>query len=155
MKSFREIVENYVDKKGVMVDLDGIDGDIPQEDLKNVYVRGKDHSSTAMDSELTKMYGANQKDVIGWFATKYNMSEGYVIQELSSADSKEFGKDAFRIYYHKGTNVVKFDLKKGKVYFIDNSYYAENDKVKWQTPMAYHRLFIDNSAKAFKKFNIV
>ena len=127
---------------------------VPQEDLKNTWVRTKDYPSSTLDSEQLKMPDANQRKVVGWFATKYNMAYGWVIQEASDLDKKEFGKDVFRIYSDKGTSIAKFDLKKGKVYYLDNEAYEEG-KIKFERPFMYDRLLIDNNKKAFKAFGIV
>lgn len=153
---FKELFTEEVDKKGVTV---GPDGATPQEYLKNVYVRSSKHPNTAPGVSGVSNYNslpfADKNIIVGWFATKHNIAEGYVIQEIDSYSKKEFGKDSFRVFWSKGTTIVKFDLKKGKVFFIDNDHYKETDKVKWQRGMAYHRLFIDNNNPSFKAFNIV
>ncbi len=135
----KKIIESiYVDRRGVM-DTQGIL--IPG--YKKVYLRAKGHNST-LSSELLDKPFASQSAVLGWFATRANMAQGYIIQELNSIEQKEFG-DAFRIIGIKGTTIAKFNLKKGVVYFLDNEVYAETTKIKYQTPMAFHRLFIDDN----------
>ena len=153
---FKDYIHDLeIDKQGVTIDPKGIEGDIPQKTLKNVYVRGVNHSNTIPDAKMYSEYKFNQANVVGWFATKANIAEGYVITIPDSEDKKEFGKEVFRIYWSKGTTIVKFDLKKGKVYFLDNNYYEENNKVKWQSPISYQRFFVDNNKDSFKAFKII
>ena len=137
-----------VDKRGVM-DSQGIL--IPG--YKKVYLRTAGRDSV-LDSEQLKHPYAMQGYVVGWFATKANMASGYTIQELSPEERDEFGKNAFRIISLKGTTVAQINLKKGTVRFADNEYYADNMKMRYKSPMAFHRLFIDNTNKAKKAFGV-
>jgi len=156
LKTFKAFVnEIEVDKKGVIVDPKGLKGNIPQENLKNAYVRDENHANSIPDSDIKKMYKFEQSKIVGWFATKYNMAEGYIVTILDSEDKKEFGKDAFRVYWGKGTTIVKIDLIKGKISFLDNKVYEDESKIKWQRPMAYDRFFIDNKKESFRVFDIV
>ncbi len=137
-----------VDKKGVMASqgrpLDSMG-------CTNCYLRVGKYPYTSLDKDYAKMYQANQDKVIGWFATKNNMAVGYTVQELSEFDKKEFtGKGVFRIYSNTGTSIVKINLQKGKVYFLDNEHYLETDKIKWLSPMSYHRLFVDDTPQAMR-----
>jgi len=146
---FKEIFQETVDKRGVM-DTQG--KSLDSMGLTKVYLRNKDHRSTP-DSKQTKMPYFDQDKIIGWFATKPNNAYGYIVQELTKEEKSEFG-GAFRVYSDKGTTIVKFNLPKGKVYFLDNEYYRETDKVKYQSAMAYTRLFVDDTHQAKKAFKV-
>ena len=107
---------------------------------------------STLDSDQLKMPFANQNKAIGFFATKSNPAYGYVIQEPTKEEQKEFGKDSYRIFGPKGTTIAKFNLQKGKVYFLDNDYYTNTDKVKYQSPINYVRFIIDDNSKAKRAF---
>lgn len=97
---------------------------------------------------------ANEKMIAGWIATKANMAGGYAIYLIGKAEQKDFGKNAIRLVWKKGTTIAKIDAKKGKLIFIDNEAYTEGE-VKYQTPMAYDRLFIDDSINGKKLIKII
>lgn len=101
-------------------------------------------------------YGLKENDLVGWFANKYNMANGWSLYVPNSHDKKEFGHDCFRTYT-SGTDsmsVVKINAAKGTVAFIDDKAYADEGKVKFQGASVYNRLMVENTPKAFKAFGI-
>ena len=128
---------------------------IPQEEIKRGEVREKDRD-TMPEPNAKAEFGLKPDDIIGWFATKANMAAGYTIYQATAHDKKEFGKDVFRIYNISKdiAGIVKFNLKKGTMKFIDAKAYEEGN-VKFLSAMPYDRIRIDNHMKAFKAFNIV
>ena len=135
-------------------------GDTPIEGFRNTVIRSDKGYRT--DFQLgdypilkTLAFTPKRENVIGWFATKYNPAGGYVVFELDDYDKKEFGtKNVYRVLHTKGTTIVKLDLKKGKVSFIDNEYYTENDAIKYERPFIYEILFMDNTKYAFDGFGL-
>jgi hypothetical protein len=118
-----------------------------QESVKKVLYR-ENGDITSTSSEYSNPM-ADPKNIAGFIATKANISEGYAVYLLSKEEQKEFGKDALRIVWSKGTTIVKIQAKKGKIIFLDNDAYEEGN-IKWQSPMAYDRLVIDDSINGNK-----
>jgi hypothetical protein len=127
---------------------------IPQEQLKRAEVR-KEKSAKTLDPEEKKI-GLESKDIVGWFATKYNMAFGYNVFKATEDEKKEFGNDVFRTFSHKSmtASIAKINLKSGMVCFVDNAAYTEGD-LKWGAWMPYNRFVIDNDRESFDAFNIV
>ena len=74
--------------------------------------------------------------------------------EMDEFDKKEFGEHGvYRLLSSKGTTIVKLDLVKGKIAFLDSEAYAEGT-LKFERPFIYEILFIDGTEN-FKTFNIV
>ena len=115
---------------------------------KRGLLREPSHPTTSTSGEYSHAM-ADKNNVVGFLGTKHNNAEGYAIYTLSSDEAKEFGKDAFRIVWSKGTTIVKFNFRDGKVIFIDNEAYADGE-LKWQSPMGYDRIVVDNTPKALK-----
>jgi hypothetical protein len=122
-----------------------------ETEYKKVYIRTKNQTTPDKDS-MQKSFGG---DIYGFIATKYNNAAGYIVSSLSNAEKKDFGSDAYRVSSEKThtTTVAKIDLKKGKITFLDNEEYEEGN-LKWQSPMAFTRLLIDNNTKAAKAFGL-
>jgi 1-deoxy-D-xylulose 5-phosphate reductoisomerase len=115
--------------------------------VKKVEYRENGSISSTVEEYSHSM--ADKSSVAGFIATKANIAEGYVIYLPTKEELSEFGKDALRVVWSKGTTIVKVDAKKGKIYFLDNSAY-EDGKVKYQSAMAYDRLVIDDSSNGNK-----
>jgi hypothetical protein len=124
---------------------------IPHPKFKKVWIRTSKETTPDADSMQRKFGG----DIYGFLATKHNLAAGYIISSLSKYEKEEFGKDSFRVSSEKTftTTIAKIDLKAGKVIFLDNEAYEEGE-IKWQSPMAFDRLVIDNNEKALKAFNV-
>jgi len=75
---------------------------------------------------------------IAWFATNKNKL-GFWVYKLDKADlawlknSKESTKNVYRVVSDENhTNIMKIDMKKGKVVFFDNKKYEDTDKISWE-----------------------
>ena len=124
---------------------------IPHQKFKKVWIRISKETTPDAESMQRKFGG----DIYGFLATKHNLAAGYIVSSLNKSEKEEFGKDAFRVSSEKTftTTIAKIDLKVGKVIFLDNEAYEEGE-IKWQSPMVFDRLIIDNNEKALKAFNV-
>lgn len=130
------------------------EGMLPQENIKRGEVRGDGRSGDVPSGALKA--GLKASDLIGWFANKYNLAAGWTVYAPTAEEKAEFGANARRVYSERtgSMSVVKFNLAKGTVAFLDNKAY-EDGTVKYDRGTAYDRIIIENTPKAFKAFGIV
>ncbi|MGL6228577.1 MAG: hypothetical protein ACRC3J_05110 [Culicoidibacterales bacterium] len=108
------------------------------------------------DFDAPKFNLSGGKDQAMFIAYK-NKPAGIALVPADSATRKEFGTGVFRIA--KGeTNgmdgyVVKVDLAKGNLYFVDNNAYTEGN-LKWQKAVKLQRVILRNREDILKAYNI-
>ena len=133
------------------------EGAIPQEDLVRAWVTDEKSYKQSMPrlSQAPKHFGLDIRDMVGWFANKYNQL-GWHLFKASDLDKREFGTDVFRTYseFTNTTNIIKFNLLTGKYAFVDDKAY-EQDILKFEPMVSYDRLIIYPTPLAFQEFNIV
>ncbi len=133
------------------------EGAIPQENLVRAWVTDEKSYKQSMPrlSQAPKHFGLDIRDMVGWFATKYNQL-GWHLFKASDFDKREFGTDVFRTYseFTNTTNIIKFNLLTGKYAFVDDKAY-EQDILKFEPMVSYDRLIIYPIPLAFQEFNIV
>lgn len=133
------------------------EGAIPQEDLVRAWVTDEKSYKQSMPrlSQAPKHFGLDIRDMVGWFANKYNQL-GWHLFKASDLDKREFGTDVFRAYseFTNTTNIIKFNLLTGKYAFVDDEAY-EQDILKFEPMVSYDRLIIYPIPLAFQEFNIV
>lgn len=97
------------------------------------------------------------ENIIGWFATKYNMATGWHIFTATEYDKAIFGSGVFRVYSEKteSSSIIKFNLKTGTYAFLNNEKYENENIIKFQRMSSYNRLFIEPTFKARKEFNVL
>jgi hypothetical protein len=89
------------------------------------------------------------KNKIGWFRNKHNMAFGWTIFTPSQSDIQWFNsareslKDVYRVSSDKGTNLVKFKLKKGTMHWFDNAKLEETDEIGWEKAVPYTLVMVD------------
>ena len=128
--------------------------DTELSDMKRVYVRAPGSRHTTPDSPWYLDTPLDIDLCIGWFATVYNPAVGHSIYALTDYEKAEFGDDAFRQATEKGTSIVKFNLKTGMVWFSETGDDYNEGELKYQRPVAYRKLYIDNTPTAFAAFGI-
>lgn len=117
--------------------------------LKRAWVRDNTNRGTDISGYSPKFHYSIkplQKDVIGWFSNKYN-SFGWVVCRPDSVDKRLLGglvKNTFRVFTEKGTSLVNFNLEKGTYAFLDNAYYEDTDKIRFEKKTAYTKFVIDD-----------
>ena len=72
---------------------------------------------------------------------------GRSLIEPYPGDNKFYGENVVRIETRDPTVFfpVKIDLKKEKIYFLDEKYLKDTDQVKWDRPLKYTELIIQNN----------
>jgi hypothetical protein len=133
------------------------EGKIPQEEIKRGRVR-TDAEQKGTRSDVGRARGLKTDTLVGWFSNAHNKTDGWMLHELSPSEKSEFGSDNVFRTYTDGTgttSIVKIDIKKGTYAFIDNKYYEETDKVKFEKMSPYKNLLIEKTELGFKAFNII
>lgn len=127
---------------------------IPAENIKRGRIRD-DGKYTSVESGAFSNYGLDSNDIVGWFANKYNMAEGWSIYKASDSDKKEFGQHVFRTYsgHTESTSIIQFNIVAGTYAFLDNDDYLEGN-IRFQKMTGYDRLLIDNTPVALEEFDI-
>lgn len=92
-------------------------------------------------------FGLKKENVIGWFATKYNMAFGWALLRLTENEQAEFGPTAIRTYSSQTNtcNIVKINPVTGTYAFLDNEAYLEG-QVKFDRMESYNRIVINDEA---------
>jgi hypothetical protein len=115
-------------------------------------------TSTGSGGSLYKPRGYKTgSSVIGWFAIKQNMANGFALYNLDKADlawfkdEKEPTKGVYRYATDIATGLVSINAKTGVYRFFDNAKYESDDRIHWQKWSKYNRIVIDD-LKSFKAF---
>lgn len=118
---------------------------------KNVEMRGAgEHTSSNFDVNKT-----NEKP-IGYLRTK--MHGEWTIYALENWEKQWLGKNAknaYRIANHMTQGIVKLDITKGKYAMLDNQYYEDTDKVRFERVRLFEKLIIDSTMEASQAFNFM
>ena len=154
-----ELEAYFIKHKGKVEWLEKMSGNfelseaIAQSQIKRGEVYRKD-TNLHLGSGASE-HGLNRSNLIGWFANKYNMADGWTIFDTTSSEKREFGRDALRTYddNKKSVNIAKFNLKKGTYAFLDSKAYEEGE-IRYERPSVYNRVRVVDSPRALKAFGV-
>lgn len=127
--------------------------EISYMNLKRVHRRAEDER-TSMRSNIM----VSSQTLIGWFSTKMNLAAGFNIHTLESPDNKWLKDEkvnltgVYRVVSDRDTNIIKLNLTKGTVAFVDNQYLEDTGDVKFKKAIPYTKVLVD--WKKDKEFGI-
>lgn len=97
---------------------------------------------------------------IGWYSNKFNLAAGWGVFVLDSSDQKWLRdkkvkvKNLFRVSTDQTTSIVRLNMQKGTVAWMDNEYLMDTDKVRFKKASAFKQFVVINDSRSVKALGL-